>query len=103
MSERYELLLNAEGGAELLSSRGSTLWASDSDEEFQEAFADREILDENDIDDVLEYLVDAGELTEREADDCTIEVESLAGPGDEDDEDDEDDAQLEDTEAQEYG
>jgi hypothetical protein len=70
------LTLLAEGGANLTIG-GKSTWASDSDEEFAEEFAGREMLDENDIGELLEYLVDTGTLSEDEADECEIDIETL--------------------------
>ena len=101
VARTVELILLADGGAELVNFDVQTadgdpeqLWASDSDEEFQEEFPD--LLDENDIEHVLDYLVAHDILTDDEADTAEISAEPLgepvaAGPGDEEDEDDEDD------------
>lgn len=71
---KLRLHLTEEGGAELLAGTDQ-LWASDSDDEFLEEFG-TEILDENDLDEILEYLVDSGHMTSEEADrtECTGEV-----------------------------
>ena len=87
------LVLLSQGGAELLDG-SRQLWASDSDEDFQEAFPD-ELLpsDDETIVSVLDYLVDAGLLSDDEADDAAVQVETLEAPSDEDDTgDDEPDA-----------
>ncbi len=77
------LTLLAEGGANLTDG-SRTMWASDSDEEFAEEFAGREMLDENDLAELLEYLVDTGVLSEEEADDCEVDIETLDADPEED-------------------
>jgi hypothetical protein len=62
-----ELILRAHGPAELLNADGETLWASDADEDFKEEFND-EFLQEEDIGDILEYLVDSDILSDEESD-----------------------------------
>jgi hypothetical protein len=77
------LTLLANGGAELNlnDENGPLLWASDSDEDFLEEMAGQEFLDENDIPEVLEYLVDEGYLTDAEADAAEIDIETLEAEG----------------------
>ncbi|MGH7144768.1 MAG: hypothetical protein ACREJ2_11670 [Planctomycetota bacterium] len=75
----HTLLLRANGTAELLDARGDSLWASDSDEEFQDQWAGSMFLNESDVIEILDYLVAEGELTEREADACVIDEESFTG------------------------
>jgi hypothetical protein len=65
-STPLELILRAHGPCELLNSRDETLWASDSDDDFREEFND-EFLREEDIGDILEYLVDAELISDDEA------------------------------------
>lgn len=86
----FALTLLSNGGAEL-TRNGVQCWASDSDDEFAEQFGD-EFLDENDVEGILEYLVEADQLTDDEADsaDLFIETAEPVGPGDEEDDDDED-------------
>lgn len=73
-----ELILTATGGAEVVDiDTQLSLWASDSDEEFQEEFS--ETLDENDIDAVLDWLVNEGVMSDDEADEAEISVESIEG------------------------
>lgn len=75
----HELLLRSNGTAELLGPGGNQLWASDSDEEFQDEWAGSMFLNESDVADILEYLVRSGELTDRQADACMIEEEAFTG------------------------
>lgn|SRR5487761_116831 len=72
------LLLRENGTAELLDGAGEQRWASDSDEDFLEQWSGTTFLQESDIPELLNYLIDVGELTEREADRCLIEEDSLA-------------------------
>lgn len=72
----YLLTLRADGGAEVTAAN-RTLWASDTDEEFAQEFAGREMLDENDLPELFDYLVDTGVLSDDEADDCEIDIEVL--------------------------
>lgn len=87
-----ELILTEDGGAELYDVNSEVqLWASDSDDEFREEFPD--ILDENDVEHVQDYLVAHEKMTEDEADIMevsadTLEPETVNGDDDEDDEDD---------------
>lgn len=97
-SHPLELILRAHGPCELLNSHGSTLWASDADDDFREEFND-EFLEEEDIGDILDYLEAHDILSPEEADRFVNEqweftVETLedsvnSGPndGEEDDED----------------
>lgn len=90
-----ELILRAHGPAELVNADQETLWASDSDDDFREEFND-EFLQEEDIGDILEFLVDAQVITDKEfrffeSDhwDCTIEtLESSVNEGPLDNDDD---------------
>lgn len=79
MSAAHQLLLRANGTAELLDDRGDQVWASDSDEDFQDEWAGSMFLNESDVADILEYLIVHGELTERQADLCEIEEEAFSG------------------------
>jgi hypothetical protein len=88
-----QLTLLANGGAELLDmdapDDAEPVWASDSDEDFAEEFP--EILDENDLEHVQDYLEEKEICTPRELEVMEIINEPLAGPGDPDDDDDCDD------------
>lgn len=68
MTKNYplELILRPEGTAELVDANDLTLWASDTDEDFQEEAFD-DFLTEDDLDDLLAYLADSGVITEEEA------------------------------------
>lgn len=84
-----ELILTATGGAELIEHpTDRTLWASDTDEEFKEEFTD--VIDDNDVEHVLDYLVANDVISEEDADNAYVSLES-EGPGDDDDDDDGDD------------
>lgn len=76
------LLLRANGSAELYPSVGaeSSLWSSDSDDDFKDQVS-AEFLTEGDLEDILGYLIDEGKLTEEQADECVIEEESISGDG----------------------
>jgi predicted dithiol-disulfide oxidoreductase (DUF899 family) len=76
-----ELILRAHGIAELVDAREKTIWSSDADDDFKEDFND-EFLNEEDADDVLDYLVDSDIITEDEYDkfdteEWEINIESL--------------------------
>lgn len=82
-----QLCLLTSGGAELVDVDSDVvLWASDSDEDFGEEFPD--ILDENDIEHLQDYLEERLDLSPRELEVMEIINEPLDDP--EDDEDDED-------------
>jgi hypothetical protein len=90
-----QLCLLRAGGAELVDvDSDEVLWASDSDEDFQEEFP--ELLDENDIEHLLDYLEEHEILTSREVECCDVIGEPL-DPDDED-EDDDDDAEWDEDE-----
>jgi hypothetical protein len=86
-----QLCLLAAGGAELIDvDTDVTLWASDSDEDYGEEFP--EILDENDVEHLMDYLEEKLDLSARELEVMEIITEPLEGdPGDDDDDDDEGD------------
>jgi hypothetical protein len=91
-----ELVLRAHGTAELLNAEEDILWTSDSDDDFKEEITD-EFLQEEDIGDVLEYLVDNDIINEKEFKlfeaehwDCIIESLDNNEPDDDDEEDEED-------------
>jgi hypothetical protein len=86
-----QLCLLAGGGAELVDvATDETLWSSDADEDFAEEFP--ELLDENDIEMLQDYLEGKAELTPRELEVMEIITEPLdtEGGDDEDDLDDDD-------------
>lgn len=76
MSKRapLELVLLEAGGAELLDGE-EVLWSSADDEEFPEEFP--ELLDENDLEGLLDYLVESGFMSEAEADAAICSSEAL--------------------------
>lgn len=82
-----QLCLLQSGGAELVDvDTDEVIWASDSDEEFAEEFP--EILDENDVEHLLDYLEEHEVLTSRELEVCEIITEPLSDDDDDDDDDD---------------
>lgn len=86
-----ELVLLHTGGAELVDGNGDVIWASSSDDDFKEANS-QEFLREDDVDDILEYLEEHGQLTADDVErfneeEFAITEESL----DDDDEDEEGD------------
>ena len=86
-----ELVLCHTGHAELVDGNGDVIWSSDADEDFKEEISD-EFLNEDDVDDVLDYLGERKILTSDEVskfEDETFEVteESLGDDADKDDED----------------
>lgn len=93
-----QLTLLADGGAEVLDvdapADAEPLWASDSDEEFGEEFP--ELLDENDVEHLLDYLEEHEVCTSRELEVMEVITEpfedddELDFGGDVDDDDDED-------------
>jgi hypothetical protein len=90
-----QLCLLAAGGAELVDvDSDDVLWASDTDEDFQEEFP--ELLDENDVEHLLDYLVEHEVIKEREADLCDVIGEPLDPDEDDDDNEDECGDELED-------
>lgn len=93
-----EVILTHNGGVEVVEylpgDRERTLWASDSDDDFKEEFPD--FIDEDDLEHVLDFLVEREVLTEDEADQAEVSMESLpeamaAANGDDEDEGDDTD------------
>lgn len=77
---RFHLVLTRGGGAELLEpSTEHLIWSSDDDDQFLERF--EHFLNQSDLEDILDYLVEIGELTEGEADQCECS-EDYFGPSD---------------------
>jgi len=72
----FRLVLTRGGGAELIDvlDDEEVVWASDDDPEFQDEF-EGEFLGQDDVADILDYLVEVGELSKHEADRCVIEEE----------------------------
>ena len=93
-----ELVLTAHGTAELQNADEEILWSSDSDDDFREEIPS-DFLEEEDFADILEYLLDANLISQRELDffandtwDCSVETLDQNGElDDDDDESDEDD------------
>src|ERR1700730_5059585 len=85
-----ELILTANGGAgEDDVDEGKQLWEADAPDLVREEFPD--FLDENDLEHVFDSLVAHDVLSEEEADEAEVSMESLKeGNGDEDDDDDDD-------------
>jgi len=90
-----ELILRPHGTAELVNSDEKVLWASDADEDFKEEFPD-EFLNEDEFDDVLDWLYHNGVVSEKEFDQFEndswdMTVESLDGEDLEEETEDEED------------
>jgi len=85
-----QLCLLDSGGAELINvETDDVIWASDSDEEFAEEFPD--LLDENDIEHLQDYLEEKELVTSRELEVMEIITEPLESDDECDDESDDDD------------
>lgn len=93
------LMLHESGTAELLR-EGQTVWTSDSDPDVLEELGTDELLQE-DIPDVLDYLVEQTYLTTEEADDLYDRDFPEATEDNEGDDDDDDDDVDEDPEGEE--
>jgi hypothetical protein len=65
-SKPFQLLLTRGGQAELIDPQGEIVWASSDDPDFLEDYPD--FLTQGDLEDILQFLVDVGELTDDEAD-----------------------------------
>jgi hypothetical protein len=103
-----EIVLRAHGPAELINSDEELLWTSESDDDFKEEFGD-EFLEEEDADEIVEFLFDSGILAVNEYNafksdrwDVTLEtLKSSAGPGDDGDDDGDDDFDIDDEDIEE--
>lgn len=89
------LVFTAHGTAELLNAHQEILWASDADEDFREEMGS-DFLEEADIQDVLEFLRDNSEISEKEfgffaSEHWDVDIETLDQGEDDDDEESEDD------------
>jgi hypothetical protein len=73
----FELVLTQGGGAELIDESGEMWWVGNDDPEFTAEFS--HFLMAADVADILDYLVEVGELNEAEADACLISEEFLEG------------------------
>lgn len=92
-----ELVFKHSGGAELRRSDDTVVWASDSDMDFQDKFGFEIMSGDDDAEEVLNYLVSAGTVTEDEAPEIEIFDESLSDdPDDEEDDEDFEDDEEED-------
>lgn len=74
-----ELIFRHNGLVELVDANDNTIFSSDGDADFKDAFSD-EFLGEDDMDDVLDYLVNREIISQAEMDyfesgawDCTLE------------------------------
>jgi hypothetical protein len=79
-----ELIFKHSGGVELRSVQGEGKldlieWASDSDQDFQDEFGNEIMSADEDAENVMDYLEDAGVLSEKQAEDLEIYDESLDG------------------------
>lgn len=70
----FTLTLTAGGGAELVED-DEVIWVSVDDESFRDEFPD-EMLGKADVPQILEYLVSEDYLTDDEADNVAIEIET---------------------------
>lgn len=79
---KHKLVLTQNGAAMLFADQDETKmqWSSDDDEGFAEEFTD-DFLNEEDVEDILDYLVENGYLDDDEARELEIEEESLEGSG----------------------
>ena len=94
-----QLCLLDSGGAELVNvETDEVIWASDSDEEFAEEFP--ELLDENDIEHLQDYLEEKGQVTSRELEVMEIITEPMEPDDDDDDDCDDDDGDDDDEPAE---
>lgn len=67
MARKYplEIILRHTGQAELVDGNDDVLWSSDSDPDFKDEVS-QEFLTEEDVDDILDYLAESGELSDAE-------------------------------------
>jgi len=88
MTAPLELVFTATGGVELENvSRDEVVWASDVDDEFRDAFNDEFMNADRDAARVIEWLIDAGIISEEQGEE--LEVTSEADAEMDDDEDSE--------------
>lgn len=89
-----KLILLEAGGAQLTNDNElDVLWASDNDQAFRDEFGD-ELLTEDDVTEIFEYLVEKNILDDEDVENVEIFAEGIAD--DEDEEDDVDDFDEED-------
>ncbi len=96
-TRQYLLVRSPEGTAELLAD-GVHLWSSDTDPDVLGELG-TDALRDADIGDVLNYLIDAGHLSEEDADECAVdspEDDDEYDDGDDDGDDELDDDELDD-------
>lgn len=74
--EAFTLRLTCGGDAELVDSDGAVVWSSAEDELFGAQFGDA-FLEYDDVEGILDYLEELGELSELEADRCDIQEEFM--------------------------
>ncbi len=86
--DELELVLKYAGGCELRAGEDTVVWSSDADADFV-AEIGNEILDEDDVEEILDYLTDNDIISDDEAENLVISVESLAGEDAAEDENDE--------------
>ena len=98
MSRRaaLELIFKHSGGVEvrqLADTAGldKVLWASDADPDFMDEFGNEIMSADDDAEEVMDYLVEAGKITEPQAEALEIYDESLDGTEIEPDDDDDGD------------
>lgn len=68
----HATLLFHPDGVELLDEHGKTLWASDSDQVFREIFG--ELVDEDDAEDVVDYLIEREDVVPRTVTEIDVET-----------------------------
>jgi hypothetical protein len=72
-------LVFCTGGQAQLEEDGEVIWHSDDDDDFRSTISEEFLSEDDDAERIFEFLVDKGILTEEEAEECEIEVESLNG------------------------
>lgn len=72
-----KLTLTQYGTAQLHNGR-ALLWASDTDDEFKDEF-DNDFLEMEDVEDIQDFLIEKGTITESQADEMEVYEESLDG------------------------
>lgn len=100
-----EIVICADGHAELLDGDERVLWSSDTDEDFRESVS-QELLTEADADDILDYLAESETLTDTEIEkfesgEWSVSQE-IADDGEDDDEDDQDEEDYDGEEDEEH-
>lgn len=96
-TQQYLLVRDADSGTVQLIAEGVTLWSSDSDPDVLEELG-TDVITDDDLGDVLEYLVAGDYLTEAEADECAVDSPEDEGGDGEDEDGDEDEDEGEDEE-----